>query len=176
MIHLLHCLQKFQTYFQGLLQVPPKLKTLPTPHECWPYQLHFASFQFVVPYPFQIVGCTKCCNIISMCTPSFNYTIADCVCLLAWAAHSSLESFMGFNFSKFKLWVLPLNLIKCSHTISTNLGLDFPRQKLHEHLSFFTLNFYAQDNSHAHNLSFQCCCQSVSPSWSCISSTKFTKQ
>jgi hypothetical protein len=32
-------------------------------------------------------------------------------------------------------------------------GLNFPRQRLHEHLSFCTLNLCAQDNSHAYNLS-----------------------
>ncbi len=97
------------------------------------------------------------------------------VCFLAWAAHFSLESFVGLGLFLTRYCGCHPNLIKCSCTISTNLGFDVPRQRLHGHLNFCTPNFYAQDNFHTHNLSSRCLCQSMSFSWSCIFSAKFAK-
>jgi hypothetical protein len=89
-----------------------------------------------------------------MCTPSSNYTIVDYVRLLAWAAHSSSKSFVGPGPFQTQYYGCRPNLIKCSRTISTNLGVNLPRQRLHGHLSFCTPNLCAQDNSHTSNLSF----------------------
>jgi hypothetical protein len=121
------------------------------------------------------ISYTKCSNIVSMCTPSSNCTIVDFVHLLARATHSSSKSFVGLGPFQAQYCGCCPNLIKCSHTISTNLGLDLPRQRLHGHLSFYSFNFYAQDNFCTHNLSSRCFCPSMSSSWSYISFAKFAK-
>jgi len=112
---------------------------------------------------------------VSMCTPSSNCTIVDSVRFLAWAAHSSSKSFASPGPFQIRYYGCCPNLIKCSCTISTNLGLNLLRQRLHGHLNFCTPNLCAQDDSHTSNLSFWLLCWSMSFSWSCISFAKFAK-
>ncbi len=139
--------------------------------------ISIAPSWFFVCYVSSIsgVGCTKCSDIVSMCTPSSNYTIVDSVHLLAWAAHSSSKSFVGFSPFQTRYCGCRPNLIKFSCTIFTNLGLNLPRQRLHGHLNFCTPNLCAQVKSHVYNLSSWLFCWSMSFSWSCISFAKFAK-
>jgi hypothetical protein len=74
------------------------------------------------------VGCTKCSKIVSVCTPSSNCIVMDFVRLLAWVAHSSLESSVVLGLFQIQYCGCCPNLIKCSHKISTNLGLNLLRQ------------------------------------------------
>ncbi len=97
----------------------------------------------------------------SMWTPSSTCISFVMALVHALVAHSSSESSLGLG--PFHTWNSRCHpsWIKCSHTLSINLGLDLPWHMLQGHFIFYTPNRLAQENSLFHNLSSQSFCLSM---------------